>query len=216
MKSFSPYKKFKAIPTWTKSLICLSVLACSGYVLATRVNTNLAHSVGDELDQFNGVAVYYNGAVSTTVGRRTTADGYNLGLKFQCVEFVKRYYYERFGHKMPDSMGNAKDFFQANLANGQLNTARGLIQYQNGAGEPPQVEDLIIFAPWVLNRYGHVAIVSEVGEDFIEVVQQNAGPFGAARERFALTQRDGRAVVKHERVLGWLRRVSDSQAQALK
>jgi hypothetical protein len=51
-----------------------------------------------------------------------------------------------------------------------------------------------------------VAIVSEVGADFIEVVQQNAGPFGSTRERYPLEQIEGRLHVGNDRVLGWLRR----------
>ena len=67
-------------------------------------------SIGEVVDEFNGVKVYFNGAVEHVGGRNLAADGYNLGLKYQCVEFVKRYYYERFGHKMPNSFGHAKDF----------------------------------------------------------------------------------------------------------
>ena len=184
-------------------LVALSVL---GYFVATRWNVNPAHSLGEKLDEFNGVIVHYNGAINSTSGRATTSDGYNLGLRYQCVEFVKRYYYERFGHKMPNSMGHAKEFFSSAVADGKLNKERMLLQYRNGAGSSPATEDLIVFAPWVLNRFGHVAIVSEVGPDFIEVVQQNAGPFGSTRERFPLEQRDGRVRVGNDRVLGWLRR----------
>ena len=181
-------------------------LAVAGYFVATRYNTNPAHSVGEPLDALNGVPVYYNGGVQHSSGRELTTDGYNLGLRYQCVEFVKRYYYERFHHKMPDAMGHAKDFFSATVPDGQLNPQRGLVQYQNGAGSGPAAEDLIVFKPWLLNPYGHVAIVSAVGADYVEVIQQNAGPFGASRERFPLEQRNGHVAVGHARVLGWLRR----------
>lgn len=46
---------------------------------------------------------------------------YNIGLKYQCVKFVKRYYYEHLNHKMPDSYGHEKDFFDNTIADGQLN-----------------------------------------------------------------------------------------------
>jgi len=186
-------------------LMAVAALLVVGYLVVTRFNLNPSHAVGDKLDEFNGVAVYYNGAINSTVGRATTSDGYNLGLKFQCVEFVKRYYYERFQHKMPNAMGNAKDFFAPAVPDGELNRERGLVQYRNHAASAPAVEDLIVLAPWVFNRYGHVAIVSAVGPDFVEVIQQNAGPFGATRERFALTRADGLVHVENDRVLGWLR-----------
>jgi len=189
-----------------RSVLVFLALAAACYVVATRFNINPTHTIGDPLDELNGVAVYYNGAINNTSGRRTTADGYNLGLKFQCVEFVKRYYYERFNHKMPNSMGHAKEFFSPAVADGELNKDRMLLQYRNGAGSRPLVDDLIVFAPWALNRFGHVAIVSQVGEDFIEVIQQNPGPFGATRERFPLERHEGQWRVGHDRVLGWLRR----------
>ncbi|ARN21717.1 CHAP domain-containing protein [Piscinibacter gummiphilus] len=190
----------------TKALLLLAAFVAAGYFIATRFNINPAHTIGEPLDELNGVAVYYNGAINNTSGRRTTEDGYNLGLKFQCVEFVKRYYYERFNHKMPNAMGHAKEFFSPAVADGELNKDRMLLQYRNGAGSRPLADDLIVFAPWALNRFGHVAIVSQVGDDFIEVIQQNPGPFGSTRERFPLERHEGQWRVGHDRVQGWLRR----------
>lgn len=46
---------------------------------------------GAPLDSLNGVVVYYNDGMGAVHGRNTV-DGYNVGLKYQCVEFVKRYY----------------------------------------------------------------------------------------------------------------------------
>ena len=70
---------------------------------------------GDPLDSLNGVVVYCNGGFSGNSGRNMV-DGYNIGLKYQCVEFVKRYYFERFDHRMPNSYGHAKDFFDSTVA----------------------------------------------------------------------------------------------------
>ncbi|MDW5290896.1 hypothetical protein [Formosa sp. PL04] len=57
-------------------------------------------------------------------GRNTTPDGYNLGLKYQCVEFVKGYYYEHYNHKMPDSYGHAKSFFNSGIKDGKRRNQR--------------------------------------------------------------------------------------------
>lgn len=200
----------------TKSLVIAASLLGIALVTATRLNINPKHQVGDKLDELNGVAVYFNGAINHTEGRNLTADGYNLGLKYQCVEFVKRYYFERFQHKMPNAMGHAKDFFLESTADGELNPDRNLIQYRNDTAHAPAAEDLIVFKPWALNPYGHVAIISQVGDDFIEVIQQNAGPFGSTRERYPLRMLNGRARVEHERVLGWLRRPPASPEMANK
>ncbi len=119
---------------------------------------------------------------------------------------MKRYYYERFDHEMPDAYGHARDFFEPDLPDGARNEQRALLQFINGGGSRPEAGDIVVFAPWLLNRFGHVAIVSHTNDDAIEVVQQNPGPFGKSRATYRLTESDGKWRVKHRRVLGWLRR----------
>jgi len=102
-----------------------------------KYNFNPSHSIGEKLDSLNGVYVYYNGGVNNVVERNTTSDGYNLGLKYQCVEFVKRYYFEHYNHKMPDSYGHAKDFFDATIKDGEHNKKRDLRQFTNGSSAKP-------------------------------------------------------------------------------
>lgn len=138
-------------------------------------------------------------------GRNLTQDGYNLGLRYQCVEFVKRYYFERHGHRMPESYGHAKDFFDPQVGDGALNARRGLLQFTNGSTAPPQADDLLVFAPSLLNRYGHVAIIASVGSDMLQIAQQNPGPFASARENLPLGHREGRWYIENDRVQGWLR-----------
>jgi len=190
-------------------LTCCALLAPSlilgGYAVATRINLNPWYSVGQPIDELNGVIIYFNGGVNTTRGRNLSKDGYNLGIRFQCVEFVKRYYFERYDHRMPDPYGHAKDFFDVELSDGAWNQKRGMLQYVNGGRFKPEPDDLLVFGPWLFNQYGHVAIVSSVGNTSLEVAQQNPGPFGSSRELLELTHRDGKSFVDHPRVLGWLR-----------
>lgn len=172
----------------------------------TLLNWNPRYRVGQEMDRLNGVAVFYNGCVGHTSGRNLAPDGYNLGIQYQCVEFVKRYYFEHLNHRMPDSYGHAKQFFDAALADGALNIRRDLLQYTNGSESKPRADDLLVFGPSLLNRYGHVAIVSAVTTSDIEIVQQNPGPFGSSREKLSLVSQDGRWRCESSRVLGWLRK----------
>jgi len=160
---------------------------------------------GQQIDELNGVPVFYNGKVSNISGRNVTSDGYNLGLKYQCVEFVKRYYYEHLKHKMPDSYGNAKDFFNPKIQDGKYNAARGLYQFTNPSVSSPQINDLIIFGPTQYNPFGHVAIVSDVRDNQFEIIQQNPGSGNPSREWFNVYAQHGKFVVDHEYVLGWLR-----------
>lgn len=78
-------------------------------------------------------------------------------------------------------------------------------QFTNGSGERPHAEDLLVFAPSLFNRYGHVAIIASVDADMIQIAQQNPGPFGNSRENLGLSQREERWYIDHSRVLGWLR-----------
>jgi len=165
-----------------------------------------SHKIGQKLDSFNGVSVYYNGSVGNVAGRNVAKDGYNLGLKYQCVEFVKRYYYEYLKHKMPDSYGHAKDFFNTSLPDGAKNTRRGLTQFRNPSRSKPKVDDLLIFDGTPFNRFGHVAIVSKVGGHEVEIIQQNTGPGGKSRETYKLSEEDGSWKIHNRLILGWLRK----------
>ncbi|MDF1698208.1 MAG: CHAP domain-containing protein [Saprospiraceae bacterium] len=162
--------------------------------------------VGRAIDAFNGVNVYYNGRVSNIQGRNVTADGYNLGLKYQCVEFVKRYYYEFYNHKMPDSYGNAKDFFSPAIEDGQINPARNLRQFSNPSKSRPKVGDLLIFGPTPYNKFGHVAIISKVERQRLQIIQQNPGSNNPSRQWFPLEKKGTRHFINHQYVSGWLRR----------
>lgn len=165
------------------------------------------YQIGDAIDSLNGVKVYYNGPIDNVVGYNQTDDKYNIGLKYQCVEFVKRYYLEFFNHRMPNAYGHAKDFFNNKLEDGELNTDKNLIQYKNPSQSKPMISDLIVFAGTEENIYGHVAIISNVTNDEIEIIQQNAGPFDSPRDKFKLTFLNNKWKIENKRILGWLRKV---------
>jgi surface antigen len=159
------------------------------------------HPVGTPIDEFQGVIVYSNGTnYMSSHGLNFSEDGYYYGYKWQCVEFVKRFYYLKFGHKMPDGAGNAKYFFNPMLEQGAFNEQRGLYQYHNGGDVKPQVNDLLVFTD---GAYGHVAIISEVGKDWLEVIQQNSE---VTREKYKLEENSGKFLVSGEKhPAGWLR-----------
>ncbi len=158
--------------------------------------------IGAVIDNYKGVAVYYNGSdVDCSHGQYYSNDGYYYGQKWQCVEFVKRFYFEALKHRMPDTFGNAKDFLDNRVPSGKLNHRRGLLQYRNGSIDKPQVDDLLVFT---YGQYGHVAIISKVGDDFIEVVQQNVE--GHTRQVLPLSIKSGRYNIGDgTQPVGWLR-----------
>ncbi len=190
--------------------VIISILLVGGitayYLNKSSYNPNPKYTLGQPLDSLNGVIVYYNGMVGHTGGRNTAPDGYNIGMKYQCVEFVKRYYYQRLNHKMPDAFGNAKDFFDASLTDSSFNTKRGLMQFTNGSRSKPQPEDLLIFDGHAGNPYGHVAIIAAADSNKIIIIQQNPGPFGSSRDTFKLNCNSGKWFIGRDRALGWLRK----------
>jgi len=159
-------------------------------------------SIGDSVDSYNGVVVYNNGIdYAESHGKHYSADSaYYYGKKWQCVEFIKRYYYDVYHHKMPNGFGHAKDFMDKQTKQGKLNRERGLLQFRNNDNEPPKPGDILIFG----GKYGHVAIVTRVDDHEIEVVQQNI--YMTPRETFPLSFHDGVYTVgKRRQPEGWLR-----------
>ena len=195
--------KFKKRIVLILGVLILLVLC---FFVFKKINLNPNYEVGQEIDSLNGVSVYYNGGVGNVDGRELTKDGYNLGLKYQCVEFVKRYYYDALKHKMPDSYGHAKDFFNPLVKDGELNTQRNLNQFINPSSAKPRVNDLLVYSGTLLNKYGHVAIISKVTDNAIEIIQQNPGPFGDSRENYILVNEDGKWRITNDRIIGWLRK----------
>lgn len=203
IKGFLLYlMKLKFILPITFLLIASGVVV---YKYATKSDYEVNDFEGTKIDSLNGVYVYYNGSVGNVYGRHLTSDGYNLGLKYQCVEFVKRYYYEYLNHKMPDSYGHAKDFFNKSVNDGSINQERNLLQFTNPSVTKPNVNDLIIFDATPFNDYGHVAIISAVTSNTIEIIQQNPGPQSPSRLSISYTLQDGLYRINDGKILGWLR-----------
>jgi len=159
--------------------------------------------IGRALDSYRGVQVYDNGLLFfRSYGKNYSRDGYYFGQKWQCVEFVKRFYYQAKNHRMPDVMGHAKSFFDETLLDGALNPRRGLAQYHNGSTNKPRADDLLVFTD---TRYGHVGIITQVGENSLEIIQQNI--LGRTRREFSLVASNGHYFVTPPRVpAGWLRK----------
>lgn len=160
--------------------------------------------VGAKVDSLDGVYVYYNGKISHVKDRNVSKDGYNIGLRWQCVEFIKRYYYEAHNHKMPNSYGHAKHFFANGLKDGQANPDRNLRQFTNPSKFKPRRGEIIIFDGNQWNPYGHVAIISKVENTQIEIIQQNPGPYANSREFFNLKKVKGSWTIEGNSILGRL------------
>ena len=160
--------------------------------------------VGSKTHRYFDVSVYENGIdQDRSHGRHfRSTDDYYYGQKWQCVEFVKRFYAEAMNHRMPHPWGHARDFFDTDLKQGQLNPRRGLIQYRNGGNQCPEIHDILVFSD---TKHGHLAIVAGVYESTIEMVQQNIP--GKPVETFFLQRTDMLFFIHSPRQPdGWLRK----------
>ncbi len=161
-------------------------------------------NIGEKVDELNGVAVYANGdTYLKSHGKHYASDGYYYGKKWQCVEFIKRYYYDHYKHKFPNTYGYAKDFWDLNAAQGEYNKARDLTQYYNDNTTKPYEGDLVCFP---FSAYGHVAIVAKVSDKSVEVIQQNIA--GKTRDTYSLTSANGKYSMTDgsTKPIGWLRK----------
>ena len=124
----------------------------------TDVETSaMALAYGTQVGTFNGVIAYSNGTTGT-VGASGT-----YGLKYQCVEYANRYYVLVYGHKNLKGTGNANTYFSTAAA-------KGLKAYANCGTTAPKVGDMITSTG---GSYGHIAIIREVGTNYIKVIHQN-------------------------------------------
>ena len=143
---------------------------------------------GEVIDQLDGVNIYFNDWKVKSNEVNFASDGYRIGKKYQCVEFVKRYYYEHYNHKMPNVWGHAIDFYNPELKDGAFNKDRGLTQYTNGSLTKPKKGDLLVYAS---GKHGHVAIVSKVSDNSITIMHQNASRLRPTRMKHSLKYENG-------------------------
>ena len=183
-------------------LFAVFVVGLPWFIHQQKYNAPSQPSVGDRIDSFLDVPVYYNGMTFTrSYGDHFSPDGYYYGQKWQCVEYVKRFYHRALSHKMPNVWGHAKDYYDPTINHAHMNYQRGLLQYQNGGNVKPAVNDLIVFTG---PQYGHVAIITAVNDRDIEIIQQNV--FTKTRESLELVKRvDNYFILGAGRAAGWLR-----------
>ncbi len=135
---------------------------------------------GIETGSLDGVSGYYNGTdYARTWEHHVAKDGYYYGEKWQCVEYVRRYYYDALQTKIAHK-GDAKAWFTSGLDDGAA-TFDGLVQYtysgrdlktkaHDGFDIKPQKGDILVLRN---GSYGHVAIVAEVTDTSVKIAQQN-------------------------------------------
>jgi len=171
--------------------------------LGTRIFA--ATSFGTYLGQFNTVAAFSNGSASYYSSiSNFMADGFYTGVKWQCVEFVRRYYYTIFNTRLSNSAAGDAGTWYPNAS------ALGLTAYQNGQStSAPQVGDILCSTT-------HIAIIKRISGNKVYTAQQNVSQDSSDLDKqLTLSVSGGKYTLSggYGTLQGWLRKqVSSGQS----
>ena len=170
-----------------------------------------ALNCGDEMSVFRGIAAKHNGLCHAKVTNPCCCAGYscnyrdpydNYGYRYQCVEYVNRFFNIVKNWQNMCNSGDARDYF----INAQKNIERqaGLEYCDNGKGRP-QSGDILCFDDGGL---GHVAIIVNVDpfNNKVYFIEQNWDPSGISS--LDLTKSGNTYLIADRgsyHVQGWLR-----------
>jgi hypothetical protein len=186
----------RALAALTAALVVpLSMPAAAGadYVAWGSVLVPGSQWAGTRLAALGDLNVYSNGN-----GNQDQVS--TFGLSYECVELAQRYAAVRYGEQKLWPVSFAYQMW------GVAPTLQvPFLQNPNGGAKPPQAGDLLIFDHTGAAPFGHVAVVADVGPDYVNIVEQNWGnlnPVGGARLPLSGTTMPARYGVP---IIGWLR-----------
>lgn len=144
-----------------------------------------------------------------------------MGYKWQCVEFARRFLYLNYGVVFTD-VRMAYEIFDLRFMRQVVNDDILPLQaYANGGSRPPIAGALLIWQQGgEFEHTGHVAIITRVLADRVQIVEQNVihHPLPAGQQwtrELALHQRDDgyhlQDTFNDTEILGWMVQTSDSQ-----
>ena len=155
---------FTSINTNTLFFLCLAVFLF--YIFYIIYKSNKQYNYGELIGTFNGVNAYSNQQGLLNSDETNHYNGIYTGIKWQCVEYARRYLIVRHGITFSD-VNNAYEIPRAKFT--KLN-GNSVIMNNNVA-----VGSLIIWPQYYkIDGYeGHVAVVSSISAKGIRVAEQN-------------------------------------------
>jgi len=156
------------------------------------------------------VPAYSNCNAGCVIFTPNTKGGVYTGIKWQCVEFARRWLLDNMGVVYGDVDIASDIWSKIEFVSRVSDDSRiPLIAFENGSTEPPKVGDLLIYGKEFLNT-GHVAVITGVDltAGVLEVAEQNYSnrpwPADYARQ-IDVIDKNGRYWVLDAYVLGWKR-----------
>lgn len=144
-------------------------------LLPSECTTQCLSPYGEVLGVGSGdVPAYSNCNASCVVFSANNLAGTYTGIKWQCVEYARRWLLVNKGVVYGDVDVAADIWALDSVTRVKDKTSLKMLTYPNGNESPPQVGDLLIYARAYL-KTGHVAVISKVDKKShtVHVVEQN-------------------------------------------
>jgi hypothetical protein len=168
----------------------------------------------------SNVPAYSNGDDNYFSGERHYFHGIFTGFKWQCVEFARRWLLLRKTCTFR-SIGTAADAWNelSNIERVIDGKKFPLIAHSNGSSVLPKKDSLLIYPRCRDLPFGHIAIITDVGRDYIRIAEQNyrfhrwSGNY--ARQISVKFHDGGYHIKDHYKINGWMEIVDNEQLQPL-
>ncbi|CAG9576795.1 putative trypanothione synthetase [Leishmania major strain Friedlin] len=120
-----------------------------------------------------GVPAYSNKHDHYFSGERNIEDNIFFGFKYQCVEFARRWLLVRKGLLLPDVNWACHIFQLKEVRDAATTESFAVLQVRNGTTTKPEADALLVYPSTDANPVGHVGTITEVGDDYVCVADQN-------------------------------------------
>jgi len=168
----------------------------------------------------SNVPAYSNGDDDYFSAERNYFHGIFTGFKWQCVEFARRWLLLR-KTCIFRSIGSAGDIWHELSFIERVTDGKKfpLIAHANGSSIFPKKDSLLIYPRSRALPFGHIAIITEVGRDYIRIAEQNyrfhrwSGNYaGQLPMKFHY---GGYFIKDHYKIDGWMEIFDNDQLQPL-
>lgn len=120
-----------------------------------------------------GIPAYSNGSDSHYSSESHYRGKLFLGIKFQCVEFARRWLLYRKGLLLPQYAFAAHIIYCTHVTDLEGNDVPCEVVRNGQSTTKPEPDTIIIYPTTKKNIVGHIGVITEVGEDYVAVADQN-------------------------------------------
>ncbi|EAN88749.1 trypanothione synthetase [Trypanosoma cruzi] len=120
-----------------------------------------------------GIPAYSNKHESYFSGERSIDGNLFCGFKYQCVEFARRWLFERKSLVLPDVDWAVHIFNLKEVSDARTGKPVRCVAIRNGTAAKPVVDSLLIYPSDDYSPVGHVAAITEVGDKWVRIADQN-------------------------------------------